>query len=333
MKTKLANTIDNFFIFSAITIFIYIWSKNIIKVGYVSIIISVVLGLAISKILISFKKSKNEKTLLNERERRETKKLMAYLLMLEDRETSKFFKSMFEKNFECKMQKSHLEIKTKSSNILVFWNFKCETTRIEDLARCENQIKPTSSSIKIADDSSFIEKDIKTSPETIKTKKVGKSYNAEIKTGVQIDTSPNTKIDAKNHTDKNFQLQNSIKTKIFFFSHSFSEKALLYAESKTRLLLFDDSSTYTIAKKSQSLPDLSDTKIENPFKIIFQQAVSSEKSKKYFFAGVFLLAGSFLLPYSIYYKIFASLLFLLSILCLAKNPRFKKSLAKKDIIP
>lgn len=287
MKTKLANAIDNIFMILAITIFLYVWSKNIIKVGYISIIISIILGLAISKILIDSRKSKNEKILLSEKERRETQKLMQFFLMQSETDTKDFFKKIFEKSFHCIDHESHIEVQTKSSKIFVFWNFKCETTRIEDLANCE-KLTLTSASQSHGGEKSKMTKDTK-------------SKLSEKTTSSAKDSEP--------------------KSKIYFFSHSFSERAFFYGESKTNFLLFDDSSTYTIAKKLSALPDLSETKIESPIKALLWGALSREKSKKYFFAGLFLLFGSFLLPYSIYYKIFASLLFLLSIVCLVKSSR------------
>ena len=61
------------------------------------------------------------------------------------------------------------------------------------------------------------------------------------------------------------------------------------------------------------------------FKFLLRNAIERKKFKTYFFGGLFLFFASLFVRYNIYYKVFASIMFMLSILCLFENKIYKKS--------
>jgi len=73
--------------------------------------------------------------------------------------------------------------------------------------------------------------------------------------------------------------------------------------------------------------DTSNIDINNPktsIKELFKNSLSRNKSKGYFISGLVLLFTSLIIPYKVYYVMFSSILFVLSILCRFK-PKSKAS--------
>lgn len=69
------------------------------------------------------------------------------------------------------------------------------------------------------------------------------------------------------------------------------------------------------------------TKHKITFKQMLKSATSRNKSKSYFTCGIILLLTSLIIPYKIYYVIFSSILFALSLLCRFKpTPKFNDSI-------
>ena len=61
------------------------------------------------------------------------------------------------------------------------------------------------------------------------------------------------------------------------------------------------------------------------FSVIINNAINKKKFKTYFMGGIFLFIASLFIQYNIYYIIFSSVMFLLSILCLFSNKIFKRT--------
>jgi len=88
--------------------------------------------------------------------------------------------------------------------------------------------------------------------------------------------------------------------------------------------LFDIFNTKNISLDTSHI-DLTKHKIT--LKEILKNTISRNKSKGYFISGLVLLLTSLIIPYRIYYVVFSSILFILSLICRFKPvPKFNKSI-------
>lgn len=71
------------------------------------------------------------------------------------------------------------------------------------------------------------------------------------------------------------------------------------------------------------LVSVSQNKIK--FKELAKEAIDPPKAKKYFFSGLLIFFCSLVVRYNVYYVLMSSVMFFLSILCLAKKRTFQKS--------
>jgi len=103
---------------------------------------------------------------------------------------------------------------------------------------------------------------------------------------------------------------------IFCFKYDAECLQCLTRFKKRTLELYDISQLYyTILKPANSLPNFDIEKIYIPkysFKTMMYGALSKRKAKSYFWFGMLLFVSSFFVPMSIYYLIFALVLFTLS---------------------
>lgn len=104
------------------------------------------------------------------------------------------------------------------------------------------------------------------------------------------------------------------------FCSTFSQDAKLVATAfknkKIELInleqLYDICNTHNIEIDTDNI-DLNKSKIT--LKEILKNSLSRNKSKGYFISGLILLFTSLIIPYKIYYVVFSSILFVLSLLC------------------
>lgn len=69
-------------------------------------------------------------------------------------------------------------------------------------------------------------------------------------------------------------------------------------------------------------------KTKSSLRLIIQKIFDKQRTKNYLISGVFLFLFSLYVPYSLYYKITASILFLFACVCLLKN----KPITKKELV-
>ena len=88
--------------------------------------------------------------------------------------------------------------------------------------------------------------------------------------------------------------------------------------------LLDEYQTYQLFKKYNSFPNfnikLKDNKI-NKKEVIKSTIFSKKNSKHYFISGIIILISSLFIRYSIYYIVFATLLFIFSAISFFKKPK------------
>ena len=110
---------------------------------------------------------------------------------------------------------------------------------------------------------------------------------------------------------------------VFCSSYSQNAKSILNSFKNLKIELVDLEQLFELFNKKNIVLDTSNISLANnkiQFKQLLKNIISRNKSKGYFISGLVLLFTSIIIPYKIYYVIFSSILFTLSILS-----RFKPS--------
>ncbi len=88
--------------------------------------------------------------------------------------------------------------------------------------------------------------------------------------------------------------------------------------NQLNIIVYEKKDVFQLFENSTILPNKtilnSNTKIN--FKLLLKGAISKKRCKNYFIAASVLLLSSFLVPYRIYYLVFATILYVLSLVCL-----------------
>lgn len=109
---------------------------------------------------------------------------------------------------------------------------------------------------------------------------------------------------------------------IIILSGGFSTQTQTFAQtiSDKKIYLYDENDTYMLMKEYDCLFELPATPKKASKKAVFmelaQYALSKKRFKGYLFASLILLLYSFVIPYSIYYRIAGSLLLIMAIVSL-----------------
>ncbi len=124
-----------------------------------------------------------------------------------------------------------------------------------------------------------------------------------------------------------FSLLEILRTKpysditIFCISANNDTKAICSAFKNKRITLINLEQLYNLFNQNNITIDTSNidlTKHKISLREIFKNAVSRNKSKGYFISGLVLLFTSLIIPYKVYYIVFSSALFALSLICRIK---------------
>lgn len=110
-------------------------------------------------------------------------------------------------------------------------------------------------------------------------------------------------------------------SKIYVFAGNFDEAAKHYAKKQKNLFLFDINMTYETMKLLNSFPDTSEVKIKGGLSKLFKNLFTKDKTKGYFLSSIFLYFASIIMPYFIYYQIFASILLIFCIISFFSKPK------------
>lgn len=123
------------------------------------------------------------------------------------------------------------------------------------------------------------------------------------------------------------ELLNLIKSKsccnLTIFCHSYSQEALNITQNliDKQIQLISLEQLFAIFNDKNIEIDyvnIKHTYSSKPFKQILQNTLSRNKSKGYFISGLILLFTSLIIPFRIYYVVFSSVLFILSLVCRIK---------------
>lgn len=126
---------------------------------------------------------------------------------------------------------------------------------------------------------------------------------------------------------KHNSLLNIVKNKIcdnlivFCSSYTQEAKSISGVFTNKSIELIDLEQLFEILNSKNVLIDTSNINLEKPKKTIKQilkNIISRDKSKSYFIGGIVLLFTSLIIPYKIYYILFSSALFILSVICRLK---------------
>ena len=119
-------------------------------------------------------------------------------------------------------------------------------------------------------------------------------------------------------------------TKIILICNNYDNNVLNITKNyKIKTIILNSTQNYNeILKIYNTYPQL-DNKLRIDEKISFsfllKNAINKKKFKSYFVGGIFLFIASLFVKYNIYYIIFSSIMFILSILCLFSNKIYKTS--------
>ena len=119
-------------------------------------------------------------------------------------------------------------------------------------------------------------------------------------------------------------------TKIVILCNSYEANVVNLINSyNVKTLILNSTQTYNeILVKYNTYPEFnSNLKLTEKITLSFilKNAISKKKFKTYFLGGLFLLLASIFVVYNVYYIIFSSIMFLLSILSLFSDKIYKKS--------
>ncbi len=99
--------------------------------------------------------------------------------------------------------------------------------------------------------------------------------------------------------------------------------ATISSNYKVKTLVLNKNQTYNeVLSVFKKFPEKNSyQKIEEKitFSFLVRNALNKNKIKTYFWGGVFLMLASFVIKYNIYYIIFSSIMFIMSLLCLVLN--------------
>ncbi|GHV00971.1 hypothetical protein FACS1894211_09710 [Clostridia bacterium] len=102
---------------------------------------------------------------------------------------------------------------------------------------------------------------------------------------------------------------------------------------KPRAILQNAADTYKFLKAYETFPEIT-VQVEPPkrrkkFKFLLAAALSRKNAKSYLFGALFMVAGSFFIPYNLYYLMSASVFLSLALLCCI-NFKFKTESAETE---
>lgn len=130
----------------------------------------------------------------------------------------------------------------------------------------------------------------------------------------------------------NIYKENKSNKKIIIACIEYTDKALNLANSitNTKIIILDKYQIYRLLKKHNFYPDFNITLNSNKkfkYSDLKNIAFTKTTAKHYLFSGIIILVTSFFIKYSLYYLIFATLLFIF-----AGISHFKPTTKKLDII-
>ena len=270
MKTKFAYLLDNMFIFFILFVITYIWTKNIIIYSYITIIISAIISLSITKILFSIENEKRHKILENNLYIKDSKKLEKFMSNLSKKDQINYIFNIIKLKFKAEKTTNYIKINEKLYN----------NSTTQDVENTMNF--PQSKSIIIP---CF-------------------HYESLDRPSLFFELS---KIKIKN-------------IKIFVLASNLSNVALNFC-NQNNIVVINSFILLRFLKNENFDLNFENIKINNSFKNVINKLLNKSKTKKFLVSGLFLLMGSFLLPYSLYYKIFATFLIILGVISFfIKNP-------------
>lgn len=170
---------------------------------------------------------------------------------------------------------------------------------------------------------------------------LNEKYNIEIRTNFLLLRNKENTIalflayeTKKLSQDKLIDCLRSVKelnlTKIIILCYDYElNVATISSNYKVKTLVLNKVQTYNeilcVFKKFPEKNSFKKIDEKITFSFLVRNALSKKKIKTYFWGGMFLLLASFVIRYNIYYIIFASIMFTLSLLCFILNKYYFKS--------
>lgn len=109
--------------------------------------------------------------------------------------------------------------------------------------------------------------------------------------------------------------------KIFIIAPSFDKECIETASKITKIVLLDSTRTYKLLQYLNTLPQIKQPKHKRfAFVKLFYNSLTRKNALQYFKISIILLSFCVFLTQNIVYRIFTSITFVLTILCLLKKP-------------